>query len=411
MSLQLDLRAARMLLADWFGRLVRDAGLPLSQYGSSGETFTLGSPNDFNVTAKFSDQPPYLTFVASDPNRQELVDSLAKQAIARVEAGDFGEVVWHSASMPAVGFQLASPFSMGPFLQQLGSQTRIVGWRRLGRDVLIEFTEELPPDWNEGNVLFAPKAIVHAHIAVPAPCAGHFSSHIAHAAIETVAAICTFAIGRGVALPPSAFPSRPEKLTELAAKHKDPSVLTLARKHVSLDIFSQISVPGGFDHFSRMRAALLTFDAAVQQQRDAVACILYVVVAEAISVPNAPWRDSKLTKRFIEFFTELMPSDLDKMIAHGNFESVFGIRRGKRSSRALRRELLGRVYDFRSGHVHAGLKPSYRGFASGFESSDDIRRGLFADFAEGAILGYLLSPRSSLIGHPSLEGPTNDKDA
>ena len=411
MSLQLDLRAVRMLLADWFGRLAREADLPLNQYGSNGEAFTLGSPNEFNVTAKFIDQPPYLRFIGSEPARQELVDSLAKEAVARVGADTFGDVVWHSASMSAVGWQLASPFSMGPFLQQLGSQTRIVGWRRLGRDVLIEFTEELPPDWNEANVLFAPKAIVHAHVAVPAPCAGHFSSHVAHAALETVAAICTFALGRGVDLPPSVFPSRPENIAELVAKHKDPSVLTLARRHVPLDVFSPIGAPGDFEHFSRMRAAFLTFDAAVQQQRDAVACILYVVVAEAISVPNAPWRDSKLTKRFVEFFTELMPSELDKMIAHGNFESVFGIRRGRRSSRALRRDLLGQIYDFRSGHVHAGLKPSYRGVASGFEPSDDIRRGLFADFAEGAILSYLLSPRSSLIGHPSLDASTSDKNA
>lgn len=397
----------RMLLADWFSRLARDAGLPLNQYGSSGEAFTLGSPNEFNVTAKFSEQPPYLRFIASETSRQQLVDDLSRQAVARVDAGEFGDIVWHSASLPAVGFQLASPFSMGPFLQQLGSQTRIVGWRRLGRDVLIEFTEELPADWNEATALFAQKGVVHVHVAIPAPCPGHFSSHIAHAAVETVAAICTFALGRGVALPPSVFPSRSEKVPDLIARRTDSGMLTLARKHISLDIFSQIGAPGGIDHFSRMRAAFLTFDAAVQQQRDAVACILYVVVAEAICTPNAVWREAKLTKRFIEFFTDLMPATLDEMIAHGNFESVFRIRRGTRSNRALRRDLLSQIYDFRSGHVHAGLKPSYRGFASGFETSDDIRRGLFADFAEGAILSYLSSPRSSLIGHPNLEMSTH----
>jgi len=401
MSPQLDLRAVRMLLADWFARLARDAGLPLSQYGSSGEAFTLGSPNEFHVTARFIQEPPFLRFVASESSRQELVDKLCHEAGSRVEVGDFGDTAWHSASLPAVGFQLASPFSIGPLLQQLGSQTRITGWRRLGGNVLIEFTEELPADWNEANALFAPKVVAHVHVGVPAPCSGHFSSHIAHSVVETVAAICTFALGRGVALPPSAFPSKKEQVPDLIVRRTDPSVLTLARKQVSLDIFSGIGAPGGFDHFSRMRAAFLTFDAAVQQQRDAVACILYVVAAEAISTPNAAWRDSKPTKRFIEFFTELIPATLDQMIAHGNFESVFGIRRGERTDRALRRDLLEHIYDFRSGHVHAGLRPTYHGFASGFEASDDIRRGLFADFAEGAILGYLSSPRTSLIGHPN----------
>jgi hypothetical protein len=400
-SLQFDLRAIRMLLADWFARLAREAGLRLNQYGSSNEAFTLGAPNEFNVTAKFVHECPFLRFLSSDAARQELVDSLARQAAARVEAGDYGGTIWYSVSLAAVGFQLASPFSMGPFMQQLGSQTRIVGWRRLGSNILFEFTEELPADWNEKKALFAPKAVVHVHVAIPAPCAGHFSSHIAHGATETVAAICTFALGRGVALPPSIFPSKPERLPELDARRTDSTVLTLARKHVSLDIFSQIAAPGGLDHFARLRAAFLTFDAAVQQQHDSVACILYVVAAEALSTPNTAWRNSKLTNRFIDFYNDLMPSTLDQMVAHGNFESVFGIRRGTRTSLVLRRDLLEQIYDFRSGHLHTGLRPSYRGFTSGFEASDAIRRGLFADFAEGAILAYLTSPRVSLIGHPN----------
>lgn len=400
-SLQLDVRAVRMLLADWFARLARESGLPLTQYGSGSQAFTLGAPDAFNVTAHFIQERPFLRFVSSDTTRQDLVEDLAKQAVTLVDAGDYGGTAWHSASLPALDFQLSAPFSMGPFLQRLGSQTRILGWRRLGTNILIEFTEELPADWDEKNALFAPKAVAHVHIAVPAPCAGHFSSHVAHGAMETAAAICTFALGRGVALSPSAFPTRPERLLDLDERRTDQSVLTLARKQVSLDIFSQIAVPGGLDYFARLRAALLTFDAAVEQQRDSVACILYVVAAECLTTTNTAWRDSKLTKRFIEFFDELMPSVLDQMVAHGNFETVFGIRRGVRTSRALRRELLKQIYDFRSGHLHSGLRPSYRGFASGFESSNDIRRGLFADFAEGAILGYLASPRASLVGHPS----------
>jgi hypothetical protein len=123
------------------------------------------------------------------------------------------------------------------------------------------------------------------------------------------------------------------------------------------------------------------------------------------------WRDAKSTKRFIEFFRELIPTELDKMIDHGNFEAVFQIRRGKRSYSALRRELLAQIYDFRSGHVHAGLRPSYREFASGLPSWDAIRRILFAEFAEAAILGYLKSPRSSLIGHPAFDTTTYEQDA
>ncbi|MGA9666803.1 MAG: hypothetical protein WBQ69_10195 [Gallionella sp.] len=395
---QLDLRVIRMLLADWFARLAREAGLKLDQYGTGGKGYTLGAPSEFNVTAKFIEERPFLQFLASDANLQELVNKIAQQAVTRVDAGDYGSITWYSVSLAT---ECASPFSMGTFVQQLGSQTRIVGWRRLGSDILIEFTEELPVDLEKKNTPFAPKAVAHIHIAVPSPCAGHFSSYIAHSATETVAAICTFALGRPINLPPSVFPTSPERLPDLNSRRTDTTVLTLARKHVSLDFFSQVVVSGGLEHFARMRAAFLTFDAAIQQQHDSVACILYVVAAEVLSTPNSAWRDTKLTKRFIDFFTELMPSTLDQIVAHGNFEGAFGISRGTRTSLALRRELLEQIYDFRSGHLHAGLRPSYRGIFFGLdESSDEIRRILIADFAEGAILGYLASPRSSLIGYP-----------
>src|SRR5262249_15398345 len=107
---QLDVPTGRMLVADWFARLAREAGLPLNEHGSSEDSFSFGSPTGLNVTARFSDQPPYLKFVASDISQQELVDRLAHEAFARVANGTFGEPIWHSVSMPAVGFQLAPPF-------------------------------------------------------------------------------------------------------------------------------------------------------------------------------------------------------------------------------------------------------------------------------------------------------------
>lgn len=398
---RIDIAALRMLCADWLMQLGRDAGLPFSQYGSRGDSFTIGSPNELNVIGHFTDAEPYLRFVSSDPSQQPLIDSLAIEAASRVKQGNVGSTVWHSATCPAPGYQIAAPFSMGSFMERLSNQTRIVGWRRLGSNVLIEFAEELPNDWDPKNALLAPKALAHVHIAVLAPCVGNFSSHIAHAVLETTAAICSFALGRAVSLPPSAFPTRPEMEPGVQARQFDQSVLTLARKHVALDIFTLVGVPGGFECFQRIRSAFLTFDSAKHQEHDAVACILYVVVAECLTTLPTPWRDSKLTKRFIEFFDALMPDELDQMVAHGNFETVFGIRRGTRTARALRREMLEQIYEYRSGNLHAGLRPSYRGFASGFDTGENIRRALFADFAEGAILRYLSSPRSSLVGHPN----------
>ncbi len=398
-----------MLLADWFSHFARESGLDLTQHGASDQAFTLGAPNAFHVTANFTDAPPFLNFVASDPGQQRVVDAIVPRAVDRVERGDFGGVVWYSTELHELEFKLSSSSFMGPFLQRLGSQTRIAGWRRLGTSILLEFTEDLPADWDKKTALFAPKAVVHIHIAVPGPCAGHFSSYLVHGVVETVAAICTFALGRSVALPFVVFPAKSEMLPQLAARQTDHEVLTLARKHVSLDIVSPLATPGGSELFARTRAALMTFDAAVRQERDSVACILYVVAAECLATPYTEWRHSKLTKRFIEFFDELMPTDLDQIVAHGNFEEAFGIRRGTRSARALRRDFLDRIYDYRSGQLHEGLRPSYRGLGVGFDTGDEVRRGLFADFAEGAILRYLAAPRTSLIGHPAFELSDNNR--
>lgn len=410
-TIQLDLPARRKLLADWFAQLARDSGMNFSQHGTSGQAFTIGAPDDFHVTAHFVDAPPFLKFVGSDPARQSAVDRLVPMAVAKVEHGDFGSAVWYSSQLHEIQFTLASSSSsssMGSLFQRLGSQTRIVGWRHLGPSILLEFREILKEGEEEGKQrLLAPPALVHVHIAAPGPAAGYFSSQVAHSVIETVAAICTFALGRPVSLPPTLFPSKDDAIAKLTERRSDHSMLTLARKHVGLDIFSPVAVPGGFDLFRRARSALITYDAAVQQQRDSVACILYVVAAECLTTPNTVWRHSKLTKRFVEFFDELMPDQLDTIVAHGNFEDAFELRRGNRTARSLRRALLDRIYDYRSGQLHKGITPSYQGFAIGSDMQNEVRRGLFADFAEGAILRYLAAPRSSLVGHPSFESTDN----
>jgi uncharacterized membrane protein len=398
--LQANADTFRLLCFDWFRKFARDAKLTLEQYGSSGLAYTLGAPESLQITAKFIPERPYLKFESNDAAHDELVQELAREAIGRTEAGDFGGVVWYSSALIVPAFQMALQFGMGAFLEQLGNQTRIVGWRRLGGHILMLFTEELPPDLKEGVPALAPKAVVHVHVAVPAPCEGDFASRIAHGALETVGAICTFAFMRAVELPPAIFPTKPELLPEMVVLYKDQSLGNLARKSVSLDVVSQISSPGGLDHFARLRAAFLTFDAAIQQRHDLVACVLYVVVAECLVTPNTKWKDAKVTTRFVEFYDELMPSAIDELVAHGNLESLFPIKRGARNARRLRRELLSFIYEFRSGHVHQGLRPSYRGFgASG--AVESVRRGFFAEFAERAILEYLKSPRCSYVGHPA----------
>lgn len=405
---ELDLKSRRMLLADWFIFLARESGLDFAQQGSGGETFTIGDPRSFHVVAHFKEDAPFLQFVASDASQQKDIDDIAAKAAHHLDRGDFGGVAWYSTELNEVDLEL-SPFSlMGSLLQRLGSQTRIQGWRRLGNPVLLEFDERIPEDWNKKQQILAPKAIVHAHIAAPGPCPGYFSSRIAHSVVETVGAICTFALGRPVQLPHALFPTDEEDVPELNRRRSDPEILTLARKGTSLDIFNRLIQIAGVEGFQRARAAFITFEAAVRQERDSVASILYVVAAECLTAPYTSWRLRKLTKRFKEFFDDLMPGDLDQIVAHGNFEEAFGIRRGSRTARALRRDLLDRIYGYRSGQLHEGLEPSYAGLSVGSDMASETRRGLLADFAEAAILRYLEAPRVSLVGHPAFDSPEGE---
>jgi hypothetical protein len=398
--LRANVESYRTLCFDWFRKLAQDAALPFNQHGRNGEAFTLAGPDGFQVTAKFVDARPFLRFESNDPGRETVVQDLARQAAARVEAGDLGGIVWYSTTIAAPTFQMSPGFGLSVFLEHLQNRLRIVGWLRLGGNILLEFTEELPPDWKEDAGALPPKAVIHVHVAVPAPCEGTFAARIAYSVVETAGAICTFALMRAVDLPPLVVPSKPEVLSDLSARLADVGLRTLARKSIGLDITSAVSVPGGLEYFARLRAAFLTFDAAMHQRHDLVACVLFVVVAECLVVPNVDWKEVQVTKRFIEFYDELMPAALNELVAHGNLESLFAIRRGtKKKPRTLRRELLSQIYAFRSGYVHQGLTPSYRGFmGSGVE---DVRRGFFSEFAEGAILEYLKSPRCSFVGHPA----------
>jgi hypothetical protein len=235
-GVQLGIHEQRMLLGDWFAHLARARGLELAQSGRSDRAITLGPPSEFHVTAHYVENRPFLDFLASDPDRQDLVNAILAKAVARLDSHDFGGVVWYSTELREIEFGLSSSF-LGPFLQRLDKQTRIAGWRRLGVHILLEFTEQFPPDGDvKEPALLAPKVILHAHVAVPGPCAGWFSSDVAHGLIEPVSAICSFALGRPLALPWGCFPAEPDLVRDLAERQADGAILTLARKHTSLDI-------------------------------------------------------------------------------------------------------------------------------------------------------------------------------
>lgn len=401
-----ELQASRMLLADWFRHFSRDRGLPFDQYGSDLRCFVIGDSQSFHVRAEFTDTEPFLVFVASDANRQSEVDLIASSAIASVRRRDLGTLNWYSATLETADVRPSS-FVPGDLIFKMASQIRIAGWRRVGRDMLLEFTEEPLANPDPAKNLLAPKTTVRAHFCVPGPGPGHFGSSIASRMLQTAAALCTLALGRAV-VPYHAFPARAEVMPELSQKWLDPQIYTLARRGIGLDILSLIALPGGPEIADTLHRALFTFQAAHEQEKAVVASILCVVAAESLTTPSTEWRTAKLTKRFISFLEDLMPRDLDTIIFHENFEATFGIQRGRRTSRALRRQLLEKIYDYRSGNLHEGISSIFPNPSIGEPQGAEAQRLLFMHFAESAILRFFESPRSSLVGHPQVKPAASD---
>jgi hypothetical protein len=409
-----DLRQS--LAASWLLRLVGEAGYEISQMSLSMDPFIIGRPDDFHITVTPQDSAPWIQAVSSDQSRQDEIEELVKRSGELASRDlksdeDFGGRIWYHCRLVSEQLNFAEPMFQSRWQERMHLATRILDWRRLGWGVLLNFSEDVPEGGAPEQELMAlnlPTPIVDVYLAIPGPVHGPFTNPAAHAIAEVVAAISTFALGRPVNLPPTIWPAQTEMLAELESRHKEVSILTLARHGIALDrLHLTVEDRHSWDRF---RGALLTFDAALRQQREQVAVILYIVAAECLTNPFQPWKTERLTTRFIKFFDELMPDRLDEMVQHGNFEQAFGILRGSKRPKKLRQLMLESWYGFRSDPVHEGLAMAYEGMS--FSGLAGQRRMLASWFAEWAILSYLESPRTSLIGHPvtapdaGTEGPS-----
>jgi hypothetical protein len=390
------------LSASWLLRFGGEAGYDVSQTSLSFAPFIIGPQDDrFHIEVIPAAEHPWITAVASDPAQQDRVDELARRSGDMAAVGDLGGHVWYSATIASEPFGIDATF-MDRLQEILTNQSRFVGWARLGSWILLEFREELPDGQTvaEDNPFVVHQAIIDVHIAAPGPARGPLTEPIANRTLEEVAAVCTFALGRAINLPPVIFPAEYGAVADLDNRRLDPNIGTLTRHGVLLDIYEDLFLRGGGESVDRARNALLSYDSAIRQQREQVALILYVVAAECLTNPYQAWKTERLTTRFITFFDELMPDDLDALVQHDNFEAAFEVNRGSRTARALRREFLSAIYNQRSEPVHEGLSASFRGFA-GMGGRAGQRRALASIFAQNAILRFLESPRTTLIGHPA----------
>jgi len=323
-------------------------------------------------------------------------------SIEKVAARDLGGLIVYQTEMTT-----EEPVFFGHgaihFMRLLGDQVHIEGARRLSDVAVLDFEEGLLDTPPEGGFLFAPASKIQATVFIHGPTHSEFTDRSANSVTELVAAVCAFATGRPVSFFPTMFSVREEKAEATLARQLDPEILGLARDSISLDVFGDLTVVGGVDAFSRARGSLLAYHAALKQTSSDVATMLLVTSIEALISPRAEWGKSRVTTRFIKSLIQLCPTAIDGLLNHANTAEAFAYtKRG--NVRRQRRDLLSLIYDARSLHTHTGLSPSPSGLTI-MSATGSLRVALVSDLARAAILAYLQAPRSSIVGHPSLEAP------
>ena len=326
---------------------------------------------------------------------------IVRDAVARTNAGDTGAPVVYRCQLQTPPIDLASRNFQSNFLRQLSQQVVITGPRRLGSGVLLDFDAggSNPPG------LFAPPTTIDVTLIVPGPTAGDLAQRVAVGAFDVTAAVCAFALGRQVTGAQPAFPLDDQDDTNSAlTRRTDPSILTLARNHVGLDLFGDLAARGGIEAAIRARSALLSYHAALKQEVADVATMLLVGSMEALLTPPARW--DKVTKRFIVGIQDLCPDAVTEILKRPDLESSLGLRlRGGSGRRA--KDLLDRIYDLRSIPTHSGLSVTSTTVLTSLAAPETLRVAILADLATEAILRYIQAPRSSIVGHPGIEAAAN----
>ena len=393
-----------LLVVQWVQMLAQDR-LGTTQAGSGKgptgtQTYSFGDPASVHFVLAYAPEDGEWSIETVSGVAHENVEAVLEEAIAQAEAMNTGPDVVYRITVSSAGLTLSSG-DLLHFMRLLGDQVRIQGRRRLSDRVILEFIEEPVPEGQ--SLLFAPKTQVTVTLFVPGPVAGPLAQRTAGGLAEVVSAICTLALGRVVTENlPTLFPAKPEEAQAAAELRYDPEILTLARDGISLDIFGDLGRLAGSDGTLRARGALLSYQAALEQRNSDVALMLLVTSIEALIAPRPAWGKDKVTKRFIRTIEELCPDAVDAIVNHANAQEAFMVKfRGGVQRR--RRDLLDTIYTMRSNPTHTGVTPTTTGTLFQLADAGGMRVALLSDLARGALLAYLLAPRSSLIGHPLID--------
>jgi hypothetical protein len=395
------------LLVSWITKFASER-LALTQQGSGSEssgrrTYSFGAPNGPHFAVATTSPDELWELTQCEDLSLDRVREVINESVARTAAGDLGGDVTYSVEMNTEPIAIDARLALH-FQRLLGDQVRIVGKRRLSNQVVLDFSED-KPEPPAGPLLFAPRTHIQCYLFAPGPTHGPLSLNMAMGMAELTSAIFTVALGRVAEFNANQlqFPAAESVADTARGMRDDSAIMGLARDSVSLDVFGELIQRGGSDSFLKVRGALLSYHAALQQSNADVATILLVAALEALITPAQPWRRDRTTKRFVDALQDLCPDAVDAMVAHANVEQSLAYKRTG-GPQARRKQMLARLYDLRSTPAHEGLGLTRRSALLMLGDPGAMRVALVSDLVRAALLAFMQSPRSFLTGHPAF-GP------
>jgi hypothetical protein len=335
----------------------------------------------------------------------EDIRQIVNVAAANVQNNNSGSDLVYQLPMECHNPPIGDDMLLNMF-RVLGDQIPIDGPRRLSDVALLDFSQNPPPE--SSQALFVPDTKVTVTLFAPGPAAGPLARNAVGATFETVAAICSVALGRPLTYSALAyFPIAPDLAESQRVRRYDPEIRGLARNFVSLDIFGELAALGGPDAVIRARNSCSTIHEAQRQANADIATMLYVCAIEALITPGrqCKWRKEQVTKRFREAVLVLCKEAVDALLAHQNLEEALGFSKRGNVDRQ-RRALVYHIYDLRSLPTHTGIGPRNISFHT-FGVERSLRVALLSDLACAALLAYIQGPMSFLAGHPALQPQAN----
>lgn len=378
----------RDLFVDWFGALLRNT-LGVTGGGRSNLRFEFQITDTRNVSVTAPTDGNQIVVEGPTDLKSTLLQ-IALDSRMRALAGMTGNPVWWQ-----IGFESKPDWTEAASLHMfrtMGQYKRYDGNWKLGSDAVLKFKQ-----LGESGLQMFPNQTVVLVFQSPGPGHGPFGANVARTWATFMRALVALASAAPVSGLNLLSPARDAFLAEALLLRTDNTTpeLQIDGKRV-WERVARLYHCGAREAFDRFFGALQAYEQALSQRNAGASIVFFVTAIEALTVPNAPWKQDRVTKRFVEFLLEACPEAIDEVLKHTNFGQAFG--------RPMnRKQFADHLYKLRSSPVHTGRLGQITSATFLDDDGASMRVALVSDVARAAIMRFLDVPFSVLTGHPAFD--------